>query len=152
MEKEGLPKSSRYTVELGFFSSLVGRLCQLLGWLYSEIKDMLGRQWCSQGMTQLFELHRVHKEEDGCRTFQKAPDWWRFYEKMDGKLPWWLSGKECSCQCRGHRFNPWSRKIPHISPCATTTEPTLQLLKPTHLELLLHNKRDHCNEKPAHRN
>ena len=28
-------------------------------------------------------------------------------------LPWWLSGKESFCQCRRHRFNPWSRKIPH---------------------------------------
>ena len=30
------------------------------------------------------------------------------------------------CQCRRHRFKPWSRKIPHasgqLSPCATTTE------------------------------
>ncbi|XP_057398263.1 EF-hand calcium-binding domain-containing protein 11-like isoform X20 [Balaenoptera acutorostrata] len=30
---------------------------------------------------------------------------------------------------RGHRFEPWSRKIPHaaeqLSPCATTTEPVL---------------------------
>ena len=29
----------------------------------------------------------------------------------------------------GHRFNPWSRKIPHateeLSPCTTTTEPAL---------------------------
>ena len=29
---------------------------------------------------------------------------------------------------QGHRFNPWSRKIPHaseqLSPCATTTEPS----------------------------
>ena len=28
-------------------------------------------------------------------------------------LPWWLSGKESTCQCRRHRFNPWSGKIPH---------------------------------------
>ena len=32
------------------------------------------------------------------------------------------------CQCKGHRFDPWSRKIPHameqLSPSATTTEPT----------------------------
>ena len=28
------------------------------------------------------------------------------------RLPWWLSGKESACQCRGHRFNPWVRKIP----------------------------------------
>ena len=27
-------------------------------------------------------------------------------------LPWWFSGKESACQCRRHRFNPWSRKIP----------------------------------------
>ena len=25
---------------------------------------------------------------------------------------WWLSGKESPCQCRGHRFHPWVRKIP----------------------------------------
>ena len=26
--------------------------------------------------------------------------------------PWWLSGKEPTCQCRGPRFNPWVGKIP----------------------------------------
>ena len=44
-----------------------------------------------------------------------------------GELPWWHSGWEFACQCRGHRFNPSSRKIPHpteqLSPWATTTEP-----------------------------
>ena len=34
-----------------------------------------------------------------------------------------------ACQCRGHGFEPWSGKIPHVaeqlSPCATTTEPAL---------------------------
>ena len=33
------------------------------------------------------------------------------------------------CQCRGHGFKPWSRKIPHaaeqLNPCTTTTEPAL---------------------------
>ena len=42
-------------------------------------------------------------------------------------LPWWPSGYESACQCRGHGLEPWSRKIPHaveqLSPCATTTEP-----------------------------
>ena len=28
------------------------------------------------------------------------------------RLPWWLSGKESACQCRGHRFNPRVRQIP----------------------------------------
>ena len=27
-------------------------------------------------------------------------------------LPGWLSGKESTCQCRRHGFNPWVRKIP----------------------------------------
>ena len=27
-------------------------------------------------------------------------------------LPWWLSGKESTCQCRRLRFNSWVGKIP----------------------------------------
>ena len=45
-------------------------------------------------------------------------------------LPWWLSSKESACQCRRHRFNPWSGKIPRageqLSPSTTTTEPVLR--------------------------
>ena len=37
-----------------------------------------------------------------------------------------------------------------LSLCSRAREP--QLLKPAHLEPVLHNKRNHCNEKPAHRN
>ena len=44
-------------------------------------------------------------------------------------FPWWRSGWESACQCRGHGFEPWSRKIPHaveqLGPCTTTTEPAL---------------------------
>ena len=43
-------------------------------------------------------------------------------------LPRWLNGKESTCQCRRHGFNPWSQKIPHgekqLSPCDITTEPS----------------------------
>ena len=46
-------------------------------------------------------------------------------QKSICRLLWWLSGKESTCQGRRHRFNPWSRKIPHVmeqlSPCTTTT-------------------------------
>ena len=49
--------------------------------------------------------------------------------KKEHWLPWWCSGWESACQFRGHRFEPWSRKIPHaarqLSPCTTTTEPVL---------------------------
>ena len=62
-------------------------------------------------------------------------------------LPWWRSGWESACQCRGHRFVPWSGKIPHateqLGPWATTTEPA-------RLEPVLHSKRGHDSERPAH--
>ena len=37
-----------------------------------------------------------------------------------------------------------------LSPCSRAHEP--QLLKPAHLEPVLHNKRSHRNEKPIHCN
>ena len=44
-------------------------------------------------------------------------------------LPWWLSGKEAVCQCRGHRFHPWSGNTPHakehLRPFIPTIEPML---------------------------
>ena len=53
---------------------------------------------------------------------------------------------ENTCRCRGHGFNPWSRKIPHaveqLSPCTAT--------KPTLLEPVLSSKRSHHNKKPVH--
>ena len=53
-------------------------------------------------------------------------------------LPWWHSGWESACQCRGHGFEPWSGRIPHaaeqLGPWATTTEPAL-------LEPVLPNER-----------
>ena len=84
-------------------------------------------------------------------------------------LPWWLSEKESACQCRGHGFNSWSRKIPHtvgqLSPCASITELMLSNSRaaeteamcrnyrsPCTLEPVFFNKRSHCNEKPKHSN
>ena len=31
------------------------------------------------------------------------------------RLPWRLSGKDPVCQCWGHGFNPWSKKIPRLT-------------------------------------
>ena len=68
--------------------------------------------------------------------------------KMIIGLPWWCSGWESACQCRGHGFEPWSGKIPHaaeqLGPCVTTTEPA-------RLEPVLHNQRGRDSERPAHR-
>ena len=64
-------------------------------------------------------------------------------------LPWWRSGWESACQCRGHGFEPWSGKIPQaaeqLGPWATTTEPA-------RLEPVLRNKRGRDSERPAHGN
>ena len=50
------------------------------------------------------------------------------------ELPWWLGGKESTLQCRRHRLDPWSRKIPHASEqlsLCTTVEPVLWCLGAT---------------------
>ena len=65
----------------------------------------------------------------------------KFLSRYHGH-PWQCSGWQSACQCRGHGFDPWSRKTPHatghLSPCATIPEP------------VLHNKRSHSNtEAPA---
>ena len=64
-------------------------------------------------------------------------------------LPWWRSGWESTCQCRGHGFEPWSGKIPHAAEqlglWATTTEPA-------RLEPVLRDKRGRNSERPAHHN
>ena len=38
------------------------------------------------------------------------------------KLPlsWWLRGKESTCQCRRHGFDPWVRKTPWRRKCQST--------------------------------
>ena len=63
-------------------------------------------------------------------------------------LPWWRSGWESACQCRGRGFEPWSGKIPHaveqLGPWATTAEPA-------RLEPVLRNKRGRDGERPVHR-
>ena len=45
-------------------------------------------------------------------------------------LPWWSSDTESTCQCMGHRFDPWSGRIPRAleqqSLSNTSTEPVLQ--------------------------
>ena len=63
------------------------------------------------------------------------------------RLPWWSSGWESACQCSGHEFNLWSRKIPHAK---EQLSPRTKLRKPVHLEPVLHNRRSRCNEKPKH--
>ena len=62
-------------------------------------------------------------------------------KKAFWRVPWWSSGKESTCQCRRHRFNPWSREMPHVlgllSLCAATATELM------HPRALLGEKRRH---------
>ena len=64
------------------------------------------------------------------------------------ELPWWRSGWESTCQCRGHGFVPRSGKIPHaterLGPWAMAAEPACP-------EPVLRNGRGHNSERPAYR-
>ena len=50
-------------------------------------------------------------------SFQRLPflHWIAFTHLLKVSCPgllWWYSEWESACQCRGHRFDPWSGKIP----------------------------------------
>ena len=56
----------------------------------TEGEILIGHVWCRQGDTINYRVKRRG-------------------------LPWWRSGRESACQCRGHGFEPWSGKIPHAA-------------------------------------
>ena len=86
----------------------------------TNVLSSLGHQWFS------------HK--DLCFTWCRTKSSWsgqilsqiKSTLKMDRfGLPLWPSGWEFACQCRGHRFDPWSGKIPHAAgqlACTQTTD------------------------------
>ena len=39
--------------------------------------------------------------------------WEERRHQSNTRASWCLSGKDSACQCRKHRFNPWSRTSPH---------------------------------------
>ena len=101
---------------------------------------------CGSGIIGLQFEGRWRRAET-CRNDQKT---WNIRKKeqilllvLKTGLPWWCSGWESACQCRGHGFEPWSGRIPHaaeqLGPWTTTTEPAC-------LEPVLRD-----SERPAHR-
>ena len=61
-----------------------------------------------------------------------------FKKSTNNGLPWGLNCEEYAFQCRRHRFNARSRRIPYVteqlSLCSTTTEPVLQSRRATATE------------------
>ena len=88
-----------------------------------------------------------------CEMFIAFPSLFIKRNVLQG-FPGWLSGKESSCQCRRHRFDPWSGKISHaakqLSLCAPTPEPMCYNdWRLGALEPVLLSKRSHCSETPT---
>ena len=69
------------------------------------------------------ERGKEQRDEERCETQLKSD--------VNGRwdFPGGTVVKNPSANAGGHRFEPWSRKIPHaaeqLSPCATATEPAL---------------------------
>ena len=62
-------------------------------------------------------------------------------------FPWWLSGKESTCQRRRYRLHRWSQKIGQTAEEISLCTPTAEVCAP---EPGL-QETNHGQEKPAHR-
>ena len=78
--------------------------------------------------------------------------WLRIHLPMQGTRVWTLGREDPTCRgaTKPMRHNYWACTLEPV--CHNYWACVTQLLKPAHLETLLHNKRSHRNEKPAHRN
>ena len=117
-----------------------------------QMKRNLGK-WGTGGAISITQDMRKMKNSEGIKIIfgwnEKVLEMRKKLVKKRIKgFPWWRSGWESACQCRGHGFEPWSGKIPHateqLGPWATIAEPA-------RLEPVLHNKGGRDSERPAHR-
>ena len=91
---------------------------------------------------QLQDLNLIFSTDSTCYSAARVLE----IKKEWGNFPGGQVVKESTCQWRGHRFDPWSRKTPHateqLSLIATPAEPVR--LKPMPC-----NKRSHHDEEPV---
>ena len=108
-------------------------MVEYLGWRNVFATTNIIKRVCTRNSTYILD---VSPRLDSQKWYDSVK-WFEHLNLLIG-LPWWRSGWESACQCRGHRFEPWSGKIPHaaeqLGPWATTTEPAC-------LEPVLRNKR-----------
>ena len=114
---------------------------------------MKSEMWETVG--QLFQTHQLDNSKDQKKKKKKKVTYKSiFIHIKTGKgLPWWRSGWESTCQCRGHRFEPGSGKVPHaaeqLGPCATAAEPVLWSPRATTTEPTCCNYWSSCAWSPC---
>ena len=107
----------------------------LLGIYPERTKTLSRKDMCSPCSLALFTIAKIWKQHKCPSIDEWIKKMWYTYsmeyysaiKKEWNGLPWWHSGWESACQCRGHGFEPWSGKIPHaaeqLGPWATIAEP-----------------------------
>ena len=95
------------------------------------------------------QMHHINNKR--ARTSQVA-QWLRIRLPMQGTRGWALVWEDPTCHgaTKPMCHNGWVCALESASRSYWARAP--QLLKPTCLEPVLHHKRSHRNEKPAHRN
>ena len=84
-------------------------------WAKSVLKECCRYTWSLRSMTWV--IHKQYIKHMGCRKNILAFPYtyvvcvcvymYTYIHTYIHRLPWWLSGKEYTCQWRRHRFDPW---------------------------------------------
>ena len=80
--------------------------------IYSE-KNIIEKDPCTPMFTAvIFTILKIWVMNKKCPWTDQWIKRCVIYVYTHTGVPWWLSGKESTCQCRRLGFNPWVRKIP----------------------------------------
>ena len=115
-----------------------------------SVRNRNRSMWKARGSPESRINQRLADSQTLTLTWPRlVPSWKKRVKTCLVGLPWWRSGGESACQCRGHGFEPWSGKIPHA---AEQLGPWTTITEPARLEPVLRNERGRGSERPAHRN